>query len=128
MITAGSLNRRGRNHFDKQENGISYNHAYTVLSAHEYRHPMSWDVVIRLLKIRNPWGIESYNGPYSDKSELWKSHMRKELGAEANNDGIFFMPIEEYKKSFESTTISHDPSKMSRAHFLVLNDSNKLSI
>jgi len=47
----------------------------------------------KLVKIRNPWGIESFSGAYSDKSQLWDEATKKEAGYENKNDGIFFTDI-----------------------------------
>lgn len=56
----------GPNHVDgKSPLGICSGHAYTVLSV------LTLSDGTQLLKIRNPWGTENYNGPWSDKSELW---------------------------------------------------------
>ena len=103
-------------------NGLAINHAFTVLSAHELKDAKG--KTIKLVKIRNPWGKEEYNGPYSDRSKLWTDDLRKQAGASVNNEGIFFMPIAEFKKSFSETSVSLDTSEISRSHFLVLNDSN----
>jgi hypothetical protein len=42
--------------------GLPGGHAYTLLGARELKDGT------KLLKMRNPWGSENYNGPYSDKS------------------------------------------------------------
>ena len=39
--------------------GLAQAHVYTVLDAHEVDGE-------RLLRIRNPWGSETYKGPWSD--------------------------------------------------------------
>ena len=47
----------------------------------------------KLVKIRNPWGTEGFNGAYSDDSELWDEKAKKEAGHREKNDGIFFTDI-----------------------------------
>ena len=39
--------------------GITQAHVYTVLDTHEIDSK-------KLLRIRNPWGVETYKGPWSD--------------------------------------------------------------
>ena len=74
--------------------------------------------------MRNPWGAEDYNGAYSDKSPLWTPALRKQAGSVIGNDGEFFIPIADYKKSFAETSINYNPSAMSRSTFLVLDDAS----
>ena len=78
----------------------------------------------KLVKIRNPWGRESYTCDYNDSSPLWTPELRKEAKAtpEAINDGIFFMKLEDYYEQGQSTIISYDASRWHSDHFLLLND------
>lgn len=54
----------------------------------------------RLLKIRNPWGVERYNGPWSDNGSEWNADYERQVKLTKANDGIFFMPINVFKKVF----------------------------
>ena len=101
MMTAGTPSIPGKNHFDKLANGLSISHAFTILSAHELKDANN--KTIKLLKIRNPWGKEEYKGPYSDSSKLWTADLRTQAGASVKNEGVFFMPIADFKKSFTET-------------------------
>ena len=101
MMTAGTPSVPGKNHFDKLANGLSISHAFTILSTHELKDAKG--KTIKLLKIRNPWGKEEYKGPYSDSSKLWTADLRKQAGAVVANEGVFFMPIADFKKSFVET-------------------------
>ena len=56
MVSAGTP---GVSDTDQSGVGLAQKHAYTVLSAHEVNG-------VKLLRIRNPWGTEQYQGPYSD--------------------------------------------------------------
>ena len=47
-------------------------HAYTVMGAYQLKDT-SGRVVQRLYRVRNPWGTDVYNGPWSDGSSLWTS-------------------------------------------------------
>ena len=41
--------------------GIAYNHAYSVIGVKEL------STGVKLVQVRNPWGVEDYKGPWSDK-------------------------------------------------------------
>jgi hypothetical protein len=46
--------------------------------------------------LRNPWGNERYEGPWSDKDTAkWTDDAQKALGHSIKNDGTFFVPFEE---------------------------------
>ena len=55
-------------------NGISPAHAYTLLS---YVELASNKKVVKLLKLRNPWGHGIWTGDWSNKSPLWTDALRK---------------------------------------------------
>jgi len=50
--------------------GLPAGHAETVLGAYVIRDT-SGNIVAYLYRIRNPWGIDSYNGPWSDNDSNW---------------------------------------------------------
>jgi hypothetical protein len=61
-----------------------------------------------LVQLRNPWGNHEWTGDWSDNSPLWTP----ELKAAANfknavNDGIFFMALEDFVKSYSNSQICH---------------------
>lgn len=107
----------GANHDNKTDNGLSMGHAYTVLGTETLSNGT------RLVKIRNPWGVEGYKGDWSDTSDKWTAADKKKVGLVNNKkDGIFFMAVEDFHKSFADTQINYDTSKMKHAYFLRLND------
>lgn len=55
--------------------GLSQNHAYVVLGAVQLSNGD------RLVRLRNPWGIERYTCDYSDNSPKWTPKLRVEAGA-----------------------------------------------
>jgi len=60
----------------------------------------------KLLKLRNPWAVERYTGPRADTDEFWlgvSSAEKARIGyVEDTDDGIFFMPIDDFVDSFSS--------------------------
>ena len=77
---------------------------------------------VKLVKMRNPWGAETYHSDYSDESALWTDAMRKSAGSVSLNDGEFFVPISIYKKYTGYTQINFNVDNITRAHHLTLND------
>ena len=56
------------------------------------------------MQLRNPWGTHEWKGKWSDKDPNWEKVSKKEkerLSYEKNNNnGIFFMPYEDFLKEF----------------------------
>jgi len=44
-------------------------------------------------------------GAWSDKSDLWTPDLKKQLGVETRDDGIFYISYEDYMNYYRSTTI-----------------------
>ena len=63
------------NGVEKNACGLTTEHSYVVLTARELSNGA------RLVKLRNPWGEESYSCAYSDDSQRWTPELRKEAGA-----------------------------------------------
>jgi calpain-15 len=78
--------------------GLVGSHAYSLLSAMEVTDKSG--KVIRLLKIRNPWGQSEWTGDWSDNSPLWTSELKTKVGLENRDDGIFFMAYEDFLTYF----------------------------
>lgn len=73
--------------------GIQDGHAYSVLRAIEYNGE-------RLLLVKNPWGDTEWNGRWSDGSKEWTPEALKDLGFTFGNEGIFWMPYEDFLERF----------------------------
>ena len=106
---------------EKNGCGLSTGHSYVVLSAKKMSNGA------RLVKIRNPWGEESYSCAYSDSSQRWTPELRREAGAtyEAKNEGIFFMRIEDYYRYGLVTVISYDTTDWENDYFLMFDDKTR---
>ena len=54
-----------------------------------------------LIKMRNPWGSEGYNGPWNDKDHRrWTDSMKSKAGHTNADDGVFFLPVETFHVAF----------------------------
>lgn len=82
---------------DGSQYGLISGHAYTLLGPFEYNGQ-------KLIKMRNPWGKEKYNGDWSDKDTTkWTDDAKQTLSHSLANDGVFFIPIENFKSVFSVT-------------------------
>lgn len=83
--------------------------------------------MVKLVEMRNPWGSEGYTGPWSDSSDLWTPELRQTVEAatghgSANDNGIFYMDIDSFKRNFDDTQINQDTTGWSFDHFLMFDD------
>ena len=100
-MAAGS---RGEN--DKEHSsGIVKGHAYSILSVRNVGQR-------QFLKLRNPWGTFSWDGDWSDKSDLWTKHPEvakalKMSDEERNSkdDGEFWMLMDDFIRFFDGVDI-----------------------
>ena len=75
------------------DNGIIQGHAYALLTIMEFTHEGN---LVRLLKLRNPWGKGEWTGDWSDKSEKWTQELRDKFNIVDSDDGTFCMPYDAY--------------------------------
>ena len=103
MITAGSFIGSG-NDQETNAQGVPYAHAFSILRT------LTLSNGVDLVVLRNPWGIEKFNGTWSDSDyESWTEELREEAKVaveEWENDGKFFMSFEDYLKNMQYTTFS----------------------
>jgi len=75
------------------------------------------------MELRHPYGENEWLGDYSDDSDLWTDDLKEAYGfTEARDDGVFFMPYDDYFTQFEFTFVNHDTSNMYRDDWLILDD------
>jgi calpain-15 len=87
----------------KLPTGLVSSHCYSVIWADEV--DTEEEGLVRLLKLRNPWGHKEWQGDWSDKSTKWTLELKKQLKMKAANDGIFYINYENYLEYYDSTTI-----------------------
>ena len=86
------------------KHGLTADHAYTIIGAVAFEYK---GVQQKLLKMRNPWATENYNGPWNDNDKRWTPELRQQVGSVKANDGIFFMPILVLKEAFNDYQVAH---------------------
>ena len=105
------------NDTDTSSTGIVLGHAYVVVGVVEL------STGERLVKLRNPWGRDSYHGDWSDDSSKWTSEHREKAGATSNkDDGIIFLTVEDYVKEFSDTMVNKNMENVHQDYFLMLDD------
>ena len=79
--------------------GILVNHAYTLLDVREVGE--SHQEKVRLLQLRNPWGMQEWRGPWADNGVEWSTAVgaraRQSLGVEFADDGTFWMEFHDFQ-------------------------------
>lgn len=86
-----------------ERKGLISGHAFTIISAHEGNIRGK---EVKLLRIRNPWGYQEWNGPWSDGSPEWDVDAKKAFGEFVNqDDGTFFIEYSDYIANFLETQI-----------------------
>ncbi|KRX00415.1 hypothetical protein PPERSA_03636 [Pseudocohnilembus persalinus] len=103
ILTAGSQSDTRGVEFIK-DNGVVSGHAYSILD-----HAVVQDNEgneCRILKLRNPWGSHEWTGKFSDNSEAWRPEDKEKYDVKHRDDGIFWIPIEDYCKLYAETTIN----------------------
>jgi hypothetical protein len=119
MVSASTASSAGGN-TDRSLNGITQDHVYTVLGCIEVDGQ-------KLIRIRNPWGYEFYQGPWFDSDSLrWTDALKSQVNYVNDNDGIFFIDFETFHSEFEGTQISYDTTDLKQAYYLVENDNTSL--
>ncbi len=102
-VDNGQVDRGGKSgNIHRTDLGILVNHAYTLLDAREVGEP--YQDKIRLLKLRNPWGMQEWEGPWSDNDQMWNtpigSKAKDRLGVTFEDDGTFWIAWEDFQAHF----------------------------
>lgn len=107
---------------------MPYMHAFSIMYAVEVVDEN--DESHRLVCIRNPWGRETYFGPWSDSDERWTEDLRAQANHNAkenNNDGKYFMAFEDYVTYMEYTDINLNVSGWHHSSFGFFDDDKPIN-
>ncbi|XP_008395767.1 calpain-3b isoform X2 [Poecilia reticulata] len=86
----------------RTDHGLVRGHAYSIIGLEECDE-VSKDSRIRLIRLRNPWGIVLWKGPWSAKSDQWSTIStadRENLKKQTVETSEFWMSFDEFKKTF----------------------------
>ena len=91
---------------ESSANGIFFGHEYSLCDAKEYN---AEGEKLRLLQIRNPWGNGEWKGPYCDGDSRWTPQTKEffKYQESCEEEGRFWMPLEDYINEFEDVTICY---------------------
>ena len=78
--------------------GLVGNHEYSVVDAREVDDTC-------FVRLRNPWGRGEWSGAYSDKSPAWTPGLKAALEYADENDGTFWMALEDFERYFETVSL-----------------------
>ena len=102
--------------------GLAMGHAYTVQGVTEVTDKNG--VSTKLVRLRNPWGAEKYKGPWCDSCDEWTEETEKQAGLMRANDGVFYIPIDVYKKHVSYSIKNYNMDKLKMTSHLVLGDTS----
>jgi len=63
---------------------------------------------LHMIRLRNPWGSNEWNGPWSDRSEHWNKvpkSEREKMGLNFDDDGEFWMEFNDFLYYFDEVSI-----------------------
>ncbi|KRT83111.1 Peptidase, partial [Oryctes borbonicus] len=86
----------------KYTKGLQCGHAYSITNV-RYVHKKDSPEKVPLLRLRNPWGLFEWNGPWSDCCTQWDSvteEDKKALGVCVNEEGEFWMSFEDFERNY----------------------------
>ncbi|XP_025082824.1 calpain clp-1-like isoform X1 [Pomacea canaliculata] len=91
----------------EMSNGLYMGHAYSITGFQQLKTSKS---VVRLMRLRNPWGRGEWNGAWSDNSREMQSlppDIRAEMDARSVDEGEFWMSFEDFVKNFQEIQLCH---------------------
>ncbi len=86
--------------------GLAAGHAHSILGVYLLKDQYG-TVKNRLYRIRNPWGTDSYTGPWNDADTRWTALYKSQVPYVKANDGFFFMEDSDLIKGFYYFTINY---------------------
>ena len=88
--------------------GLAAGHAYTIIGCYEIKDS-SGRVIDKLIRLRNPWATDKYNGPWNERDPKWQSYSNQvpQTAESTVQDGEFYMPVSLFKGSFFIMTVTY---------------------
>ena len=88
------------------DHGILLNHAYSLVDVAEVGGAGE---KLRLVQLRNPWGMREWEGPWGDGQKEWETSLGQKAMQQLNvtfaNDGTFWMAWEDFKVQFNKVYV-----------------------
>ena len=99
--------------------GLLENHSFSLVSAFERKVNGQ---NLRLMKLRNPFGMGEWTGDWSDKSSKWDDNAKKafpEFDPNGGDDGVFWIDFDNFRKYFQIVSICVPLKPFSSTYFKV---------
>eukprot|EP00928_Gymnodinium_smaydae_P006329 TRINITY_DN12234_c0_g1_i1.p1 TRINITY_DN12234_c0_g1~~TRINITY_DN12234_c0_g1_i1.p1 ORF type:complete len:706 (+),score=156.99 TRINITY_DN12234_c0_g1_i1:72-2189(+) len=102
--------------------GLLADRAYALVAVREV--PLSDGKALRMLYLRNPFGIGEWSGRWSDHSEAWSQcpEVRAALAFQPSRDGAFWISYRDFLRNFETIDVVRKSMPAQGAHRLKLLD------
>ncbi len=85
--------------------GLVGNHAYTLIGTRTLTTEAG---LVKLYKIRNPWGTDVYTGDWRDSDTThWTTSAKSQVDYASADDGIIFVDHRDFIQNFYGFQISH---------------------
>jgi Calpain family cysteine protease len=95
-------------YFSRSSNSLKQSEV-EIVDVHKTSAETSMDNIIRIVRIRNPWGEREWKGDWSYNSERWTTALRAKIGIDksyAKNDGTFFMSYDDMIHKFHHMDVA----------------------
>lgn len=81
--------------------GLVKEHAYCILRLVDHSEE------VKVMKIRNPWGVFEWTGDWSKTSPLWTEDLKDKIKPDLElNDGSFWISYRHFLENFETINVS----------------------
>lgn len=96
--------------------GLHRDRCYSLLAAREV--PVTPGKALRMLLLRNPFGVSEWQGRWGDTSDAWEQHpaVAELLEARQASDGTFWMPYHEFLRHFDAVDVVRKPMPVQGCH------------
>lgn len=102
--------------------GMVGGHAYSVIGAYSLKDIFG-TVKARLLRVRNPWGTDNYNGAWNDNDSRWTSAYRAQVPWSQNtNDGYFYIEVGDFMSAFNYFQVNYINNDWYQSYYERKND------
>ena len=101
-------------------------HAHTVVGAYSIKDAAG-TVTNRLIRIRNPWGSDSYTGPWYDGDSRWTAAIKAQVPYANSNEGYFFIEVNDFILGFYYFTINYMRDTWRTNYYEKLSDDGSLA-
>lgn len=106
MIAAAFISELGEG--VKTKYGIRSGHMYTLIDTVNVKDPQNNDATVVLVKLRDPYGKDEYEGPWKrSDTDKWTDANKTAVGLDSEKNGVIFVPYEQFQECFFEYTVNY---------------------